>query len=262
MYLTGKQSVKWKDFPDMGEFVDRMEREDAIRPCKDQPVWHYDEEIRWNLSGDRVLTIGARNPDYLVKMPDYEIPNYDLERQFEARKGPAPWIRGKKNITSVIIDTNISTIGTYAFYGCTGLESARLPDSVKLISNFAFSGCKCLTSVSILDSVTAIGRYAFYDCKSLKSVRIPDSVATIGAYAFRGCTGLTDVIIPDSVKTIGSETFKGCISLTSVKIPDSVITIFWSAFANCDNLKEISLPAGVTFYGDSFPPNAKITVRR
>ncbi|MBQ9347979.1 MAG: toll/interleukin-1 receptor domain-containing protein, partial [Oscillibacter sp.] len=70
MYLTRYQSVKWRDFPDVGAYLDRMEREAAVRPCKIQPVWHYDGQIQWSLTGDGVLTIAAKNPDYPVKMPN------------------------------------------------------------------------------------------------------------------------------------------------------------------------------------------------
>ena len=39
-----------------------------------------------------------------------------------------------------------------------------IPNSVTSIGEFAFSGCSGLTSVTIGNSVTSIGKYAFEDC--------------------------------------------------------------------------------------------------
>ena len=54
--------------------------------------------------------------------------------------------------------------------------------SVTSIGDYAFVGCSKLQSVTIPNSVTSIGDYAFNDCRSLQSVTIPNSVTTIGEY--------------------------------------------------------------------------------
>ena len=66
-------------------------------------------------------------------------------------------------------------------------------DSVTTIGDYAFYGCTTLTSVNIPDSVTTIGMATFYECTSLTSVNIPDSVTEIGQCAFENCTSLTSV---------------------------------------------------------------------
>ena len=119
----------------------------------------------------------------------------------------SPWVSYRSSVKAVTIDSGVTTIGKYAFYGCTGL-----------------------TSVTIPDSVTSIGSGAFEKCTSLTSATIPDSVTSIGSYAFRGCTGLTSVTIGNSVTRIDSFAFEGCISLASVTIPDSVTSIGSYAF--------------------------------
>ena len=62
-----------------------------------------------------------------------------------------------------------------------------IPDSVTTIGNYAFRGCSSLTSVTIPDSVTTIGNYAFIGCSSLTSVTIPDSITMIAYGAFEYC---------------------------------------------------------------------------
>ena len=145
-------------------------------------------------------------------------------------------------LTSVTIPDSVTSIGSCAFEGCTSLASMTIGGSVTSIGVYAFSGCTSLISVTMPDSVTSIGWSAFYNCTSLTSVTIGDSVTSIGYDAFRGCTSLTSVTIGDSVTSIGSSTFRGCTSLTSITIPESVTSIGGSAFEDCTSLESITIP--------------------
>ena len=104
------------------------------------------------------------------------------------------------------------------------------------IGVWAFRGCSGLTSVTIPNSVTAIGYRAFYGCSGLTSVTIPNSVTSIGVWAFRGCSGLTSVTFGNSVTYIGSDAFAHCSNLTTVNAmmtnpPESIF-----AFGNDENI--------------------------
>ena len=105
-------------------------------------------------------------------------------------------------------DCPVTSIGEYAFYGCSGL-----------------------TSVTIPDSVTSIGDLAFYCCSGLLSLKLPDFLTSIGVGAFSGCSGLTILTMPESVTNIGSQAFCNCSGLSSMTIPDSVTSIGDNAFA-------------------------------
>ena len=61
--------------------------------------------------------------------------------------------------------------------------SVTIPESVTSIGDYAFSGCTGLTSITIPNSVISIGENAFAACSSLTSITIPNSVASIGEYA-------------------------------------------------------------------------------
>ncbi len=150
---------------------------------------------------------------------------------------------GCTGLTSVTIPNSVTSIGSSAFSGCTGLTSVTIPNSVTSIGERAFENCTGLTSVTIPNSVTSIGKYAFYGCRGLTSVTIPHSVTSIGSYAFEYCTGLTSISIPNSVTSIGSGAFSGCSGLTSISIPNSVTTIGDNAFQNCSGLTSINVAA-------------------
>ena len=94
----------------------------------------------------------------------------------------------------------------------TGTQS----NPVTSIGDFAFSGCSGLTRVTIGDNVTSIGSYAFSGCNGITSVTIPDSVTSIEDGAFFLCSGLTRVTIPNGVTSIGENAFEYCNGLTGV----------------------------------------------
>ena len=127
---------------------------------------------------------------------------------------------GQVTIPSVVNYNNesysVTSIGSYAFIGCSGLTSVTIPSSVTSIGWGAFQYCSGLISVTIPNNVTSIGDRAFFNCTGLTSVTIPNSVTSIGESAFKYCTSLASVTIGDSVETIGYCAFWGCSALTSI----------------------------------------------
>ena len=156
---------------------------------------------------------------------------------------------GCSGLTSITIPNSVTSIGSAAFYDCKNLTSVTIPNSVTRIEYNAFGGCSGLTSITIPNSVKSIGSYAFSDCSGLTSIDIPNSVASIGQNAFSECTGLTSVTIPNSVTDIGESAFTGCIGLTSVTIGNSVTSIGKYAFSDCTGLTSITIPNSVTYIG-------------
>ena len=181
----------------------------------------------------------------------------------------------------------VTSIGSGAFSGCSGLTSITIPDSVTSIGQSAFNGCSGLTSITIPDSVTSIGQSAFRNCSSLTSITIPDSVTSIGESAFSGCSSLESITIPfvgGSVKTASDtyqypfgyifgtssysggvrtyQVYPGSISSSTTSsyyyIPASLKSvtvtggnILYGAFYNCSGLTSITIPNSVTSIGQS-----------
>lgn len=145
-----------------------------------------------------------------------------------------------------VIPSSVTSIGDYAFYGCTGLEEISLQDNITSIGTGSFQYCESLSSALLGKNLASIGMIAFCECGVLSQVTLPDSLVNLGAGAFSFCSSLSTITIPDKVTSIGAETFRGCFSLSAVKIGKSVTSIGDKAFANCNLITSITLPEGLT----------------
>lgn len=110
---------------------------------------------------------------------------------------------------------SVTSIGSSAFDGCSGLTSVRIEDceSTLPLSNSTFYSCPLTTlylgrniSYTVSNSSTP-----FSGKKELSAVTIGNNVTNIGEYLFYGCSALTSVTIPESCKTIQRSAFRDCI---------------------------------------------------
>ena len=159
-----------------------------------------------------------------------------------------PWYEFAGDITSVVIGDGITSVGAYAFLGCTGLTSVTIPESVTSIGKYAFYGCTGLTGIVIPSSVTSMGSIVFGGCANLASANIPANMTTVPEYMFYNCPALTGITIPHGVTSIGKYAFDGCASITSITFPDSVTSIGYGSFRN-SGLTSITIPSNLTSIG-------------
>ena len=234
--------------------------------------------VTWLLDDNGTLTISGSG-----KIEDYRS---DIDQ---------PWYSNRSDITSVVIEPGVTSIGSQAFYECSNLTSITIPSGLTSIGEQAFGNCTGLTSITIPSSVTSIGVNVFYNCTGLtditvdsnnssfcsesgvlfnkdkttliyyplgkndSSYTIPDGVTVIEQYAFYCNSKLTSVTIPSGVTSIGEMAFRECSGLTSVIVPSSVTSIEYNAFWCCFNLI-IYIPGGITIGIDAFYSTAaKIT---
>ena len=154
-----------------------------------------------------------------------------------------------------------------AFYNCSNLTNVIIDGSITSIGGGAFYNCSSLKSATIGDSVTSIGYDAFRNCDSLKEVHTNDIVSWCnisfngssanpsynGASLYLNGELVTDLIIPNTITEIKSYAFYGCGSLTSITIPDSVTSIGNGAFSGCSSLSSITIPfVGATKNGTNY----------
>ena len=223
-------------------------------------------------AGSKTLTISGLG----------DMANYSLQRRPQ-------WDQYASKAENLVVESGITSIGTYAFYNFKALKKVTLNYSVSRVQNYAFSGCNKLESVkareglncgnrafsdcfalkavmAVLNSglknkvnrvnakneseTAEIGAFAFENCSSLESFDFAGNTTAIGSGAFSGCTSLDNIVIPESVTKLEDTVFFGCSSLETIDIPDSVTDIEDGVFTGCSSLSEIEIPDSVETLGD------------
>ena len=176
------------------------------------------------------------------------------------------------------IGDDVTSIGSYAFFGCSGLTSLTFPNGVISIGEKAFEGCSSLTAVNISDiekwSQIGFGNnsanplcYAKRLYLNGEEVTKLNLVNDVTDYAFINCLGLTEV----DVKGVGISAFDGCPNIASVKVDcgtvenwfadskakvqtltlgESVTTINSNSFNGFSALKTVYLGSNVATIGE------------
>ena len=165
------------------------------------------------------------------------------------------FINGQK-IIDLVIPSTVTTIGQYAFYGCSSFNSVTISEGVKYIGTRAFASCTNLASITLPTSIMSIGSYAFEmsgvynDMKynldfniaanSIEDYCNSETNELLQTHSGDSClvnllingTKLTELTIPATVDTIPEYAFCSCNDLTKVTIQSSVQHIGNKAFAN------------------------------
>ena len=143
----------------------------------------------------------------------------------------APWNSYRTQIRSVVIGDSVTTLGDYAFAGCTSLATVQWGGSLATINQFAFSGCTSITEITIPKSVTLIEEYAFWGCDSLASINVDEQsshYSSVDGVLYDGDkTNLikypaardgTSYNISAIVTYVDEDAFWGCSKLTSFTV--------------------------------------------
>ena len=110
-------------------------------------------------------------------------------------KGQTPW--------SVLMGKQPTVANPYKKVNCgikyyindKEITSIEIPSNVTTLSNYVFQGCSGLTSLTLPAGITEIGKGAFDYCSGLTSLNLPAGITKIGDGAFRGCSGLTSIYV-------------------------------------------------------------------
>ncbi|HUI05705.1 MAG TPA: leucine-rich repeat domain-containing protein, partial [Verrucomicrobiae bacterium] len=168
------------------------------------------------------------------------------------------------SLTSVMIKSNVTSIGSDAFYDCTELKSLLIPTSVTYFGDQAFYGCTNavatiyasgtntvfgntdlygnfynvgladLTSIAFSNGITRIGQAAldFYGTSKLKNLLIPTSITWFGFNAFISCTNAVATIYAGGTNTVfgsndpyGNFCNDGLVDLTSITFSNDITGI-------------------------------------
>ena len=194
-----------------------------------------------------------------------------------------------KILKSVIIEDNISVIGTQAFRGCTGitkvsfnskslgrlvfqdcvnLEKAIIGKNVENSADSMFFACSKLQNLTILSDSLNVNGSVLGKLPNLKEIKVNEDNSKYmvedgilfskdGRKIYLYPVGKTgDTYVFDSnIKEIGDYAFSNCSSFKTINIPDTVEVVGNFAFQSCSNLKEATVNAKnlrrLTFYKSS-----------
>ncbi len=179
-----------------------------------------------------------------------------------------PWYSYRTQIKTVDISDSITSIGSYAFSGCTGLTEITISETVTYIGYNAFSGCTGLTEI-------------IYNAKNVRDFRdtsntflnagkkgdgidviFGETVEKIPAYIFYVSTStsrpnIKSIKILSESTTVGSSAFYGCDRITTAGPAGSgcdyefawTESIPANAFSGCTGLTKAIIPDSVTSIG-------------
>ena len=222
--------------------------------------------VTWTLDCDGVLTISGTGA-----MDDC------IKENLVYR----PWEDYVSSIKSVVIEEGVTSIGEFAFFGCTAITSITIPNSVTSIGDYAFNGCDGLTSITC----KALIPPTFGEgCFSNSNIPVYVPAQSVAAYLAEDCEwrffdiqpivelpasgtcgdNLTWTLSEDGLLTIsgtGAMTeFFGESSddrpwayflayIKSVVIEEGVTSIGFAAFYDCKALTSVTIPSSVTSIG-------------
>ena len=215
------------------------------------------------------------NPFYTSDSdPDLRAPITSFAFGDEVEHIPAYLCNGLSKLSNISVPNNVTSIGSGAFSGCTGLLSLYLP------KNVSYSGTiqrlTSLTSVTAPSYVFDVVESNWASCpkyleyvtvnngelndngfavisRSYKTLKTLDfsaiSNTELADEAVKGFYNMESLKLPEGLTKIGYMAVADCKSLQEITIPASVIEIDNSAFENCRSLKSIT-------FGDTSPAAA------
>ncbi len=91
----------------------------------------------------------------------------------------------KTSASEYTVPDAVKIIAAGVFYNNTDIQSIKLNSNIESIGDYAFSGCTQLNKLTLPDSVKAIGYCSFSNSSSL-NITVPQSVKEVGKDAFMG----------------------------------------------------------------------------
>lgn len=188
------------------EILEEAKEDDTIQAIGtdggpvDMSLWQYTP-----ISGGVRLSAGAEKKGCYYEQPGYiggivngkiigVMPQYiKVDGEFQEVIDMNSTFSGNTELVDApTIPSTVTSIDN-AFKGCTALKTVVIPSNVNTIGECAFYNCKNLISVIIPNGITSISNNAFNRCESLENIEIPNTLTYIGQDAFGGCESLTTV---------------------------------------------------------------------
>ncbi|MBQ6420367.1 MAG: leucine-rich repeat domain-containing protein, partial [Clostridia bacterium] len=198
------------------------------------------ENVTWTLDNEGLLSIGGTG-----EMSDYNYSNC------------APWYDYRKTIKKVVIQSGITSVGSWAFYNCDSINEVVLQEGVINVGYSAFYDVCGPFTIQLPKSLQDISTYDYYNVSGVSAFFVdannPYFMSKDGVLYNKDMTALIaypgqketeSFVLPDSVVSI--ESFYGP-KLTSVTVGKS-FEDWKNSFASCYNLEAIYCASSNPFY--------------
>lgn len=163
---------------------------------------------------------------------------YVGENAFSGLSSAAFTDEGNQDDPGTLNLSNVETLGSYAFSGCSQIDGVELGGSITAVEEGvttpnkiperAFSGVQ-LDTVTIPEGITEIGVGAFAGNRAASAISLPSTLVTIGDEAF-ACSidgnneGVQELTIPEKVEYIGIKAFYGFTGMKTLTVESEVLT--------------------------------------
>lgn len=144
-----------------------------------------------------------------------------------------PWYKTKEKV-DVVLCNDVKSIGNYAFYRCSNVQSVTVPKTVNSLGLRAFYYNKTLQSVvvspdnlsycdvdGVLYSKDMSTLVVYPAGKTDASYNVTDNTINISDYAFSFCQSLSVLNFSCSVSNVGALSIYDCEALKQVNVPEN-----------------------------------------
>ena len=124
------------------------------------------DDLTWVLTGDGTLTISGSG----------EMAYYSMDN---SRRTTAPWVAYWEQITAIVLEPGVTSVGWTAFSACSNVLSVSIPSTVTYIDSSAFEECENMTNITFghkFDDSLRIDESSFDSAYRLaRTIRVPSA---------------------------------------------------------------------------------------
>ena len=165
-----------------------------------------------------------------------------------ADKEDSPF-ESREDITKIVVESGITSIGDHAFYNCNEVTSIQLPTSLRTIGTYSLALCHKIGRMTIPEGVTSLGDHAFYWTRDLKTVDLPSTLKKIGPYCFSMCSEFESITLPDGFEEL-SEGALEYTSIESINFPETMTRLGDRALFASD-IESVTIPGSIKRVGNA-----------
>ncbi|MDR9860276.1 leucine-rich repeat domain-containing protein, partial [Treponema socranskii] len=135
-----------------------------------------------------------------------------------------------KNLTTIVLQTGLTTIEEYALSACDNLQTVNLPSTLTSIDSWFLSYSK-VEDVKVPESVTELNYNFLTGCEALKTLELPASLTQANDYFCKNCTALESVtckaVTPPPLKYTAFQNV--VLAGVTLKVPSASVSAYETA---------------------------------